>query len=97
MNLLERETVITFNEQEQFAEVFTYNPRMKRELAALAISRPNETKKIKTNGVGGETYTVPKKWVKIRANRILTHEQRQELQERARALRGNQILAKQAR
>lgn len=33
----------------------------------------------------------------IRANRILTHEQRQELQERARALRGNQILAKQAR
>lgn len=64
MNLLERETVITFNEQEQFAEVFTYNPRMKRELAALAISRPDETKKIKTNGVGGETYTVPKKWVR---------------------------------
>lgn len=47
MNLLERETVITFNEQEQFAEVFTYNPRMKRELAALAANRPDETKKSK--------------------------------------------------
>lgn len=36
----ERETVITFNEAESFAEVFTYNSRMKRTLAGLAADRP---------------------------------------------------------
>ena len=97
MNLLERETIITFNEREQIAEVFTYSPRMKRELSKLAANRADETKKIKTNGEGGETYTVPKKWVKIRSNRILSDEQRQELQERAKELREKQSLVQKAR
>lgn len=36
MNLSEKETIILFNEQEPLAEIFTYNQRMKRELAQLA-------------------------------------------------------------
>lgn len=95
MNLSEKETIILFNEQEPLAEIFTYNQRMKRELAQLAKNRPDEARKIKTNSEGGETYSLPKKWVKIRAARILTDTQRRDLQARARALHPKQIPAQQ--
>lgn len=97
MNLSEKETIILFNEQEPLAEIFTYNQRMKRELAQLAKNRPDEARKIKTNSEGGETYSLPKKWVKIRAARILTDTQRRDLQARARALHPKQIPAQQTR
>lgn len=73
---LERETVITFNEAENFAEVFTYNSRMKRTLAGLAADRPSDVEHIKTTPEGGETYSIPKGWLKIRAPRILSEAQK---------------------
>lgn len=73
---LEKETIICFNEAEPTAEVFTYNGRMLRDLSKLAAERPDDAQHISDNGNGGSTYRVPKKWVKIRANRILTEEQR---------------------
>lgn len=76
LTLSERETIIVFNEQDPLAEVFTYNGRMKRELSGLACARPDDVQHTKTNTEGGETYTVPKKWVKIRASRILSDAQR---------------------
>lgn len=79
----EKETIICFNEAEPIAEVFTYNGRMLRELSKLAEDRPNEAQHISDNGTGGSTYRVPKKWVKIRASRILTEEQRTAAVERA--------------
>ena len=78
LSRLEQETIILFNEQEQTAEVFTYNGRMRRELSALAETRPDEVKR-----EGNETYIIPKRWVKIRASRILTDEQREEYARRA--------------
>lgn len=50
---LERETIIAFNEAENFAEIFTYNNRMKRSLAGLAADRPADVTHIKTNPEGG--------------------------------------------
>lgn len=73
---LERETVITFNEAENFAEVITYNSRMKRTLAGLAADRPEDVQHVKTNPEGGATYRTPKSWVKIRASRILSEAQK---------------------
>lgn len=55
----EQETIITFNEADSTAEVFTYNGRMQRTLAKLATDRPAETTYIKTNPEGGTTYTIP--------------------------------------
>ncbi len=81
LTLSERETIIVFNEQDPLAEVFTYNGRMKRELSGLACARPDDVQHTKTNTEGGETYTVPKKWVKIRASRILTEEQKENLRQ----------------
>lgn len=81
---LERETVITFNEAENFAEVFTYNSRMKRTLAGLAADRPDDVQHIKTNPEGGAAYRIPKGWVKIRASRVLSEEQRAVMRERGR-------------
>ena len=81
LTLSERETIIVFNEQDPLAEVFTYNGRMKRELSGLVCARPDDVQHTKTNTEGGETYTVPKKWVKIRASRILTEEQKENLRQ----------------
>lgn len=83
LSRLERETIIIFNEQEAQAEIFTYNDRLKHELSGLACARPDDVQHTKTNAEGGETYTVPKKWVKIRASRILSAK---ELEQRRRAL-----------
>lgn len=76
---LEKETIICFNEAEPTAEVFTYNGRMLRDLAKLAEERPADVQHILDNGTGGMTYRVPKKWVKIRASRILSDAQRDSL------------------
>lgn len=73
---LEKETIICFNEAEPTAEIFTYNGRMLRDLSKLAEERPADVQHILDNGIGGHTYRVPKKWVKIRASRILTEEER---------------------
>lgn len=78
----ERETIICFNEAEATAEVFTYNGRMLRELSLLAGERADDIKHISDNGADGSTYSVPKKWVKIRASRILSEEQKKSLSSR---------------
>lgn len=84
----EKETIICFNEAEPTAEVFTYNGRMLRELSKLAEDRPDDAQHISDNGAGGSTYSVPKKWVKIRASRVMSAAQREVL-ERARAQKSN--------
>lgn len=77
---LEKETIICFNEAEPTAEIFTYNGRMLRDLSKLAEERPDEAKMVRDNGNGGMTYRVPKKWVKIRASRIMSDAQREVLE-----------------
>lgn len=72
---IERETVILFNEAEKTARVDTCNVKMKRQLIELNGNRPEDCKLIRQ-----EDYSVvcdiPKTWVKIRANRILSEEQK---------------------
>jgi hypothetical protein len=70
----ERETIINYNEQDNTADVFTYNGALKRRLSELSSSRPNEIKQVDVNTYGGVTYTVPKSWIKIVPTRILSDE-----------------------
>lgn len=82
---IERETVITYNEQEKAAVVYTCNPALKRKLDGLTIARPDECKLLRRfpDGIGVE-YEVPKKWVKVSPPRFVSEETRAALSERAR-------------
>lgn len=80
----EKETVIVFNEYDKEAEVFTYNGRMLKALENMVQERPDEVQRIKTNDEGASTYRLPKKWVKIRASRILTEEEKKRVAEMGR-------------
>lgn len=75
----ERETIITFNETQEPAEIFTFNPALIRKLDGLTDSRPEEViccRAEAVNGVQLRTYTIPKKWVKVNPSRILTEEEK---------------------
>ena len=76
MTKTEQETIILFNEVEPLASVYTYNGALKRKLAGLCVSRPEEGRQTKDDGQGGLTFVVPKRWVKVNASIILTDEER---------------------
>ena len=73
----ERETIFLFNEAERKASIFTYNDALKKQLAALCESYPEQVRRTEDNGCGGETYELQKKWLKIKPPRILSAAQRE--------------------
>lgn len=82
---LERETIITYNNAEGEASIFTLNQSMRRKVIQLAEEYPDDVK-ILHQAEDMVDATVPKSWVKIRPPRKLTDEQRKALVERGRAL-----------
>lgn len=91
---LEKETIITFNEQEKTAVIYTHNTALCRKLDKLADERPEEAKRLRTFPDGGREFEIPKRWVKVNASRILTEEERERAQERGKALRKAQLAQK---
>lgn len=86
MNLsrYEMETIISYNDEEKTASVYTHNRSLLRKLAAMAEERPDECKLIRTNHEElAAEYIIPKRWVKVRMTRILTDEQMQAARDRA--------------
>ena len=81
---LEQETVITFNEEEKTATVYTYNRKVKRKLAAASADRPDEVQQTGNDEYGGLTFEIPKKWVKVNPSRILSEEEKAAKAEAAR-------------
>ena len=49
----EQETIITFNEEETQADVYTHNVRWKKRLAELARSYPAQCRFVRKNREGG--------------------------------------------
>jgi hypothetical protein len=82
----EKETIINFNEAEATANIYTHNGGLIRKLDALADQRPEEAKRGRSFPDGGREFTVPKRWVKVNASRILTEEQRAALVEQGKNL-----------
>ena len=79
----EKETIITYNEADRNAVVYTCNPAMKRKLKALSESRPDDCKFMRT--YPDETaveFEVPKKWVKVSPPRFVSDETRAAMAER---------------
>lgn len=83
----ERETIITYNEAEPVASVYTMNGALIRKLEGLVESRPGEARRVKTYPDGAQEYEVPKKWVRVNASRILSDAQREAALKNAEAAR----------
>lgn len=79
----ERETVILYNQEEPHATCNTYDRSLIRRLDALV--QENEAITVLREGDGWKEYQFPRKWVKVRAPRKLSDEQRQELAERMKS------------
>lgn len=81
--LYEQETSITYNKEESFATIYTANPVDVRKLDKI-FSERGEEMKLEAQTGKTRTYQVPKKWIKIRPNMIISEERRKELSERAK-------------
>lgn len=56
----ERETIISYNEANRTATVYTHNRALLRKLKTLAVERPGECQQRR-----GIEFTVPKTWVHV--------------------------------
>lgn len=81
--LSEKETIILFNESEPIAEVYSFNNK----IIKLLQEMDRKELSIQSFEEGGPIRALlPKSWVKIRASRVLTPNQLQELRQRAKKM-----------
>lgn len=73
----ERETIITFNEADNIANIYTYNTALKNRLAKFSRQYPSIAKHIKSHSCGGVTYEVEKKRLSIRLTAPYSEERKQ--------------------
>lgn len=72
----EQETIVVFNEEDPQASVYTYNRSLKKNLRELSEKFPQNVTLEREDEWGGETFLIPKKWIKVRAPRVVTEEER---------------------
>ena len=82
----EQETIINYNNEEKVASIFTYDKSLIRKLDVRLSDYP-DIKLIK-RGEDWAEYQLPKKWIKVSFPRQLTDEQRAEMSNRMKAVRG---------
>ena len=85
--LVERETIITYNEMEKNANVYTMNKALSTKLNRMARECPTLVKFVKEHRDGALEYTVPKKCVKVNKPVVLTDEQREKKRKLINAVR----------
>lgn len=77
LSFYEQESVISFNEDEKTANVYTHKKSLLRKLEKLAQDRPEECRLVKfSHGGRAADYIIPKAWVKITPPRIASEEQK---------------------
>lgn len=84
---LEQETIISFNEAEATASVYTHNGALKRKLEKLAKERPADVQLSRRYPEGAVEYTIPKRWVRVNATRVLSEAQREAALKNVKAAR----------
>ena len=78
LSLVERETILLYNQAEPMAEVYTHDPRLMEKLELLAKKHPDQiTRK------NAHNFTVPKRCVSVREP--YSAERRKAASERAKA------------
>lgn len=78
----EMETIYNYNQAEPLASCYTMDRALIRRLDALAEKNKEIT--LLRTGEGMREYTFPKKWIKVRAPKELSDEQRENMAKRAR-------------
>ena len=86
----EAETHIGFNEEEQTAYIDTHNKSLMRQLSKLLDERPDDITCTRHEPDVYMSCVIPKKWIKIRPNRILSEEEKAKKAEHMRNVRQNQ-------
>lgn len=76
----EKETIINFNEADKTTSVYTHNVALQNQLTALCGSHPELVRQTADNKHGGQTFELPKKWLKITPPRQLSPAQREVLE-----------------
>lgn len=84
----EKETIISFNEDEKEAQIYTHNPAMIRRVDELCKKHPNEFVLLgEDEKFGSKTYRFPKKQITIRSIQKKSEEERKVLAERLKKAR----------
>jgi len=76
-NLIERETIILFNEQEKEAEIYTYNIKLINRLKRYPIVAKLKSK----DDTGAYTFIVPKKYLTIVIRNPISEKERKRASE----------------
>ena len=79
----ERETIITYNEADKTAQVYTCSRPLIRKLDELRADS-GDISMVREDDYS-KTYELPKKWVRVQRPPKLTDEQRKKMSERSKA------------
>ena len=93
MKKAQRKTIISFDENSEQANVFTYNTDLKNRLAKYAKDYPKLCRLIDDNGVGGLAFEVDRKRFGFRLTAPYTAERKKAASELAkkRGMGGNMV------
>jgi len=81
----EQETIITYNNEEKTANVYTYDKSLIRQINSRLSDFPDI--KLIRNGEDWAEYSLPKNYIKVRFPRQISDEQRQAMAERMKSIR----------
>ena len=91
----EQETIISFNEDEKIASVYTYNKAMIKKLDNVCLKFPDLFQVDKEDLYGkhlSKTYKIPKKYISVRMPKSLSDEQKIASAEKAKNMRKAKML-----
>lgn len=86
MTRYEQETIVTYNNEEKTAEIYTCDPIVIRKLDALVEKYPSCYQMIKETEES-KTYSCPKKMIAFRKPVVMSDEQKEKASERLRKYR----------
>lgn len=92
LSMVERETIILFNEGEKTAEVFTNNDKLRKKLEQAASRHPEIYHLKSTDQYGGVTYIFPKKRLDIRFREPISEERHKRLSNHMKHLNENKTV-----
>ncbi len=72
----EKETLVSLNDAESTASIYTHNAALKKQLLELCRTHPEQVRQTAGNAWDGLTFEFPKKWLKISPPRVLSPAQR---------------------
>lgn len=82
----EKETILLTSEGDDVYSIYTFNPGLKRKLAAYAKQYPDQCRLITSTKEGSETYEISKARVSIRLTAPYSEERRKAAGERAKQM-----------